>query len=89
MAKQPWPRPKPVSLSGKSRLTYRQAVALFSAAAETWQSEKLDPKDFPLSEAEFRALNEALDKLALAIRSAGGELPDGRLYNPFRQKEET
>ena len=74
MADIPWPRPQAVSLSGKTRLTYRQAVALFTAAAETWENELATEQEYPLSDAEFRALHEALDKLALAIRAASGEL---------------
>lgn len=74
-----------MSLSGKTRLTYREAVALLRAANEgqaNWD-ERADDGPFAAPEAQYSALERAIDKLKDALGNVGGYRDDGTLIDPF------
>lgn len=78
------PKVRGVSLSGKTRLTYREAVALLEAAnmgyADIEAGEEEDDKSI------LAPLGNATRKLKIALLNAGGYDDEGNLYDPFREK---
>lgn len=76
-----------VSLSGKTRLTYREAVALLGAANLGLADIEADMKDedgFGTYEPdEHHEGMRAVGKLKAALRIAGGYDDAGHLYDPF------
>lgn len=76
-------KPKKVSLSGKTRLTYREAYALMNAAYAG--IEDLIDGQTNRSLAIADVAQTAIDKLKFAMDKAGGLLQDGTWVDPFEK----
>lgn len=77
------PKVKKVSLSGKTRLTYREAVALLHGASLGEADMESDEERFDGNQRGY--LHAAMEKLKRALDAAGGYGEDGNLYDPFQE----
>ena len=78
--------PNKVSLSGKTRLTYREAYSLLQAANQGEAEIECQEEDSP-DKCLLIPLSRAISKLKQAIGSAGGYDRDGNMHDPFERKQ--
>jgi cation transport regulator ChaB len=74
-------KPRAVCLSGKTRLTYREAFALMHAAYAG--IEDLIDEQSERSLTIVEVAHKAIDKLKAAMERAGAWDDEGNIYDPF------
>lgn len=76
-------QPKKVSMSGQTRLTFREAFGLLNAA----NCGLMDMEDSGIQESERQCTSagRAIAKLMRAIEIAGGYNDDGSIIDPFEK----